>query len=508
MGFSGTREVEEEEQKTKLLRAPFMASHIKSTNHPTQVEQQQQQQQQHHHHQQQQQHHHHQHQQQHQLQLQDHYHHEFSYGMMQSSSSSSIPGNFINKDTGAYDLGELDQALFLYLDGQDPSTVQDQRQGQGMRPPTLNIFPSQPMHVEPSSTKASTGLVSPSSSGSKRPSEPSMELANARNDVPTGPEPAKAIKREGNRKGPTSSSEQEGPKTPDPKTLRRLAQNREAARKSRLRKKAYVQQLESSRIKLTQLEQELQRARSQGMFFGGGALIGGDQGHPLAVNNVSSDAAFFDMEYARWLEEHHRITCELRAAVQEHLPENELRLFVDNFLAHFDEKLNLKSMVAKADVFHLVSGMWKTPAERCFMWMGGFRPSELIKILLNQVEPLTEQQILGICGLQQSTQEAEEALSQGLEALNQSLTDTITSDSLSSPPNMANYMGQMAMAINKLSTIEGFVRQADNLRHQMIHRLHQILTTRQAARCFLAIAEYFHRLRALSSLWLARPRQE
>lgn len=74
-----------------------------------------------------------------------------------------------------------------------------------------------------------------------------------------------------NRKGPTSGSDQEGPKTPDPKvyyvttlhfsppylsctvtlfffvtnnviiinaqTLRRLAQNREAARKSRLRKK-------------------------------------------------------------------------------------------------------------------------------------------------------------------------------------------------------------------------------------------------------------------------------
>jgi hypothetical protein len=32
-----------------------------------------------------------------------------------------------SKDSGGYDLGELDQALFLYLDGQDPSTVQDQR---------------------------------------------------------------------------------------------------------------------------------------------------------------------------------------------------------------------------------------------------------------------------------------------------------------------------------------------------------------------------------------------
>ncbi|GMI64724.1 TGACG (TGA) motif-binding protein 10 [Hibiscus trionum] len=440
-------------------------------------------------------------QQQHQHQIQEHNQHQIPYAMMQSSS---ISGNFISKDTGAYDLGELDQALFLYLDGQDPSTVQDQRQ---MRPPTLNIFP---MHVEPpSSTKTSTGLVSPSTSCSKRPSEPSMELANPKTDASASApnQPAKAVKREGNRKGPTSSSEQEGPKTPDPKTLRRLAQNREAARKSRLRKKAYVQQLESSRIRLSQLEQELQRARTQGMLFGGN-ILGGEQGLPVGINNISSDAAVFDMEYARWLEEHHRLMCELRAAVQEHLPENELRMFVDNCLAHVDEMMNLKGMVAKTDAFHLVSGMWKTPAERCFMWIGGFRPSHLIKVILNQIEPLTEQQIMGICALQQSTQEAEEALSQGLEALNHSLSDIITSDSLSCPPNMTNYMGQMAIAMNKLSTLEGFVRQADNLRHQTIHRLHQILTTRQAARCLLAIAEYFHRLRALSSLWLARPRQE
>ncbi|XP_048432359.1 bZIP transcription factor TGA10-like [Pyrus x bretschneideri] len=540
MGFSrgfdfggGGGQEEENKRDHPLLETKLLASSARPTStsssflmassiqgNSNQLEHQQQ-----HHHQIQDQHHQHHQQQQQQIQ----------YGMMQSSSANIPAGNFIsNKDGGAaYDLGELDQALFLYLDGQsqdhhNPSANhihhQDQRHlhqnnsSSGMRPPTLNIFPSQPMHVEPSSsTKAAgTGLVSPSSSGSKRPSEPSMELANPRNDStapppPSGPshEPAKAIKREGNRKGPTtSSSEQEGPKTPDPKTLRRLAQNREAARKSRLRKKAYVQQLETSRIKLTQLEQELQRARSQGMFFGGGLVGGEQQSLPVGINNISPDAAVFDMEYARWLEEHHRLMCELRAAVQEHLQENELRLYVDNCLAHYDEVLNLKGMVAKTDVFHIVSGMWKTPAERCFMWMGGFRPSEVIKIILNQIEPLTEQQLLGICGLQQSTQETEEALSQGLEALNQSLSETITSDSLSCPPNMANYMGQMAIAMNKLSTLEGFVRQADNLRQQTIHRLQQILTTRQAARCLLAIAEYFHRLRALSSLWMGRPRQD
>ncbi|CAI9097390.1 OLC1v1033798C1 [Oldenlandia corymbosa var. corymbosa] len=475
----------------------------------------------HHHHQGQQQLLHHQHNQHHQQQQQNNNINQISFGMMQpnSSSSSVLPSNFIGKDAGAYDLGELDQALFLYLDGQEPTGMQEQRQNSaGMRPPTLNIFPSQPMHVDPSSSsaKASTGLVSnsPSStSGSKRSSEPSMDLSNnPRNDVASAPDqPSKAVKREGNRKGPNNSSatsEQEGPKTPDPKTLRRLAQNREAARKSRLRKKAYVQQLESSRIKLTQLEQELQRARAQGLFFAGSGLLGGDQTIPNTMGHTTPDAAVFDMEYGRWLDEHHRMMVDLRNALQDHVPETELRLYVDNCLAHYDEVMGLKGMIAKTDVFHLVSGMWKTPAERCFMWMGGFRPSELIKIIMGQIEPLTEQQLLGICGLQQSTQEAEEALSQGLEALNQSLSDTIASDALSGTTNMGNYMSQMAVAMNKLSTLEGFVRQADNLRHQTIHRLHQILTTRQTARCFLAIAEYFHRLRSLSSIWLNRPRQE
>lgn len=107
---------------------------------------------------------------------------------------------------------------------------------------------------------------------------------------------------------------------------------------------------------------------------------------------MNVDAAVFDMEYARWLEEHHRLMCELRNAVQEHFLENELRIYVDNCVTHYDEIMNLKSMLAKSDVFHLVSGMWKTPAERCFMWMGGFRPSELLKVRIRN-KNLTENYI-------------------------------------------------------------------------------------------------------------------
>ncbi|KAK6231995.1 hypothetical protein SCA6_002068 [Theobroma cacao] len=299
----------------------------------------------------------------------------------------------------------------------------------------------------------------------------------------------------------SDSSDRSKDKT-DQKTLRRLAQNREAARKSRLRKKAYVQQLESSRLKLTQLEQELQRARQQGIFISSS----GDQSHSMSGNG----ALAFDVEYARWLEEHNRQINELRAAVNSHAGDTELRTIVDNVTAHFDDIFRLKGIAAKADVFHVLSGMWKTPAERCFLWIGGFRSSELLKLLANQLEPLTEQQFMGIHNLQQSSQQAEDALSQGMEALQQSLAETLTNGSpgpSGSSGNVANYMGQMAMAMGKLGTLEGFVRQADNLRQQTLQQMHRILTTRQSARALLAINDYFSRLRALSSLWLARPRE-
>uniref|UniRef100_A0A165YD79 BZIP domain-containing protein n=1 Tax=Daucus carota subsp. sativus TaxID=79200 RepID=A0A165YD79_DAUCS len=232
----------------------------------------------------------------------------------------------------------------------------------------------------------------------------------------------------------SDSSDRSKEKSLDQKTLRRLAQNREAARKSRLRKKAYVQQLESSRLKLTQLEQEVQQARPQG----GSTSTAGDQSH-------ATGALAFDVEYARWLEEQNRQINELRAA-----------------------------------------------------------------LLTNQLEPLTEQQLAGIYNLQQSSQQAEDALSQGMEALQQSLSETLANGSSStsgSSGNVANYMGQMAMAMGKLGTLESFLRQADNLRQQTLQQMHRILTTRQSARALLAIHDYFSRLRALSSLWVARPRE-
>lgn len=69
-----------------------------------------------------------------------------------------------------------------------------------------------------------------------------------------------------------------------------------------------------------------------------------------------------------------------------------------------------------------------------------------------------EQQVVAVYNLQQSSQQAEDALSQGMDKLQQTLAESLTSDPLGTS-GMANYMGQMANAMGKLEALVSFVTQ-------------------------------------------------
>ncbi|RZC18351.1 transcription factor TGA3-like isoform X3 [Glycine soja] len=279
--------------------------------------------------------------------------------------------------------------------------------------------------------------------------------------------------------------------------LRRLAQNREAARKSRLRKKAYVKQLESSRLKLMQLELEIGKARKQGLYMGT-ALDAGYIGSTSETINPGIVA--FEIEYGQWVEEQERRNEELRHAFQTQAPDVQLNVVVQSVLNHYSNLFRMKAEAVKADVLYLLSGAWKPSVERIFLWIGGSRPSQLLNIIVPQLEPLTDQQIVSINNLRLSSQQAEDALSQGLEKLQQSLVHDMAVD----PLGVGNLGLQMARTMEKFEALEGFVNQADHLRQQTLLHMSRILSIHQAARGLLALGEYFHRLRTLCSLWSAR----
>ncbi|XP_052191566.1 transcription factor TGA1 isoform X2 [Diospyros lotus] len=297
--------------------------------------------------------------------------------------------------------------------------------------------------------------------------------------------------------GPSNKLDQGATKLTN-KVLRRLAQNREAARKSRLRKKAYVQQLETSRLKLFQLEEELERARHQGLHIGGGL----NANHLGCSGSVNSGIGAFDMEYGHWVEEQNRQTCELKNALSSDIAEIELRFLVDGCMKHYSDLFRIKANAAKADVFYIMSGMWKTSTERFFFWIGGFRPSEVLKVILRQLD-LAGQQFGDMYNLRQSCQQAEDALSQGMDKLQHIIAETLAAGQLGE----GSYHPQVNMAMEKLEALVSFVNQADHIRQETLQQMSRILATREAAQGLLALGEYCQRLRALSSIWATRPRE-
>ncbi|KAK4483628.1 hypothetical protein RD792_010829 [Penstemon davidsonii] len=292
--------------------------------------------------------------------------------------------------------------------------------------------------------------------------------------------------------GTSHKFDQESSK-PD-KVKRRLAQNREAARKSRLRKKAYVQQLENSKLRLIQLEQELDRTRKEGMYSG---LDSSQLSYSAPIN---AGIATFTIAYEYWVEEQNRQILELKNALNSEIGDVALRILVDAGIKHYFNLFSMKATAAKADVLYVMSGLWKTPAERFFLWIGGFRPSELLKILLPHLEPLSEQQRPDVYNLRQSCQQAEDALSQGMIKLHHILDETIAAGQLGE----GNYLPQISAAMDQLEALVRFVGQADHLRQVTLQQISRILTTRQAARGILALGDHLQRIRTLSTIWSSR----
>ena len=89
------------------------------------------------------------------------------------------------------------------------------------------------------------------------------------------------------------------------------------------------------------------------------------------------------MEYGLWVDEQNRRNVELRNALQANVSDVELQILVDGGLNHYYHLFRIKADAARADVFYLMSGMWRSSVERFFLWIGGFRPSELLNVMLH-----------------------------------------------------------------------------------------------------------------------------
>ncbi|KAG4395291.1 hypothetical protein GLYMA_20G195100v4 [Glycine max] len=123
------------------------------------------------------------------------------------------------------------------------------------------------------------------------------------------------------------------------------------------------------------------------------------QGYTFRIDGNTT----FVMNYGRWSEKRKRLISEIRSALNVHndqVLDDKLLFLIDTVMKHYFELFEMKTSAANLDVFSVVSAIWCTTAERNLLWIGGFRPSQLLQKMLlhkawkNSSKTLTKQQQL------------------------------------------------------------------------------------------------------------------
>ncbi|KAL5195606.1 Transcription factor TGA4 [Glycine soja] len=211
------------------------------------------------------------------------------------------------------------------------------------------------------------------------------------------------------------------------------------------------------------------------------------QGYTFRIDGRTT----FVMNYGRWSEKRKRLISEIRSALNVHndqVLDDKLLFLIDTVMKHYFELFEMKTSAANLDVFSVVSAIWCTTAERNLLWIGGFRPSQLLQVILPQVQhSCSQQQLSDIFSFVQSCQQAEDALAQGMEKLQQNL-------------DKATAAGDKALKLTCVSQQMSFLKQANHVRQQFLYQLSRLLTICQYAEFLLAFGECLYNSQPWSSL--------
>ncbi|MCL7045416.1 hypothetical protein MKW94_011581 [Papaver nudicaule] len=99
------------------------------------------------------------------------------------------------------------------------------------------------------------------------------------------------------------------------------------------------------------------------------------------------------------------------------IPEDQLKALISRVLGHYQQYYEAKSIASRRDVFVLFSPPWFSTYERTFLWIAGFKPGLLLRILNKAVKDLSEDQSSRVRRIDTETKVAERELNQEMAAI-------------------------------------------------------------------------------------------
>lgn len=147
--------------------------------------------------------------------------------------------------------------------------------------------------------------------------------------------------------------------------------------------------------------------------------------------------------YTNWTQKQEALLKDLQEAVESDMKEPELSDEVNKVTEHYETYYKAKESACHQDILQTVTPDWRSPLEKAFLWLGGWRPSLAFQLVYalagQQIEAelaefldgvdtptfasLTSSQLSQISEMQTATNKQEENLGNEMAVLQQSFAD-------------------------------------------------------------------------------------
>ncbi|OVA13935.1 Transcription factor TGA like domain [Macleaya cordata] len=228
-------------------------------------------------------------------------------------------------------------------------------------------------------------------------------------------------------------------------------------------------------------------------------------------NNSSSNwnSASFRIFFEGWLVRQEHYLDELISAKSNiyEKNENDLKDLIERVLSHYQQYYEAKSLLAKEDVYILFSPIWFSSFELAFLWIAGFKPGLAIRIVLNSVDDLSEEQLQRMERLRLEIRVEENELEGDMARVQESLAEPPLSEmARRSGRKLVEVERRSQMMVDESSSKEEaiemlkssmkiLVERADFLRLKITMKVVEILNPVQTVKLLVAAAQIQLRIR-------------
>ncbi|CAK9323368.1 unnamed protein product [Citrullus colocynthis] len=208
--------------------------------------------------------------------------------------------------------------------------------------------------------------------------------------------------------------------------------------------------------------------------------------------NADSFKAFFDA----WLLRQRNYLDDLLSAARGSPHDGDLQDLISRVLSHYEDYYEKKSRIAQTDIFLVFSPTWFTTSERTLLWIGGFPPGLIFRLVNQSINDMSDEQVIRIRRLRDDMKVEERLLNNDLAKIQ---------EKAAAPPLLEFFRrgghDRVIGAEAEMETLKGefqsVLASADFLRRETALKVTEILTPAQNVRFWATVAQLHLRIRAL-----------